>query len=119
MTVSLATSAPSCGSLAEAIAQYELARARGPRMWAHIAEDDVHALLGLVGAIHALQQHARDMETYAVLAARKAGASWADIAGMAGRDVADEYQEDVTREFASMDPPDGAVGEECRRLLSD
>lgn len=79
-------------SITPATALFQLARAHSPRTWDEVTTADERALTSLTTAVFALRAAADDAGRYAVLAARKAGASWSHLAQAAGWDEADRFR---------------------------
>jgi hypothetical protein len=100
-------------TMREALAHYELARASSPRRWREISQSpaDRRALLALVTSASTLAATASDAAWYYILAARKAGASWTDLAAATGQPTAQECRADFCRsriiDFADVDDPLG------------
>jgi hypothetical protein len=100
-------------TMREALAHYELARDNSPRRWREISQSpaDRRALLALVTSASTLAATASDAAWYYTLAARKTGASWADLAAATGHPTALECRSDFLKDriidFADVEDPLG------------
>lgn len=111
VTLNLSANVMEGATVSEAIAAFELARARSPRRWDEVAPTDRWALLAMVPAVDAPREASEWARTHAIPAALKAGATWQDVAGMLGYPSAEDAREWFLEQASVGDWPEDQYGD--------